>query len=66
MGFKSSLVKSSSVNADHNPRIGKQDVGLFKVLDILESLHRQYTYSDFKFGYKTNLELAIFPPRPGV
>lgn len=32
------LVKSSSINADHNPGIGKQDIGLFKVLDIFKSV----------------------------
>lgn len=39
--FENLLVKSSSINADHNPRIGKQDVRLLKVLDVLESLHHQ-------------------------
>lgn len=31
------LVKSSSVNANHNPGTRKQRIGLLKVLDILKS-----------------------------
>jgi hypothetical protein len=31
-----SLVKSSSINADHNPRIGEQHIRLLEGLDVLK------------------------------
>lgn len=30
-------MKASAINPDYNPRIWEQDVGLLKLLDILES-----------------------------
>lgn len=35
---RDSLVKSSSINADHNPRIGKQHVRLLEGLDVFKSV----------------------------
>lgn len=36
------LVKSSSVDADHDPRIGEQDIGLLEILDVFISEKGQY------------------------
>ena len=39
------LVKSSSVDADHDPRIGEQDIGLLEILDVFISEKDQYSVS---------------------
>ena len=52
-------MKSSSINADHNPRIGEQHVRLLKGLDILKSVFLLVAVLKFVGIFNAYLEFAI-------